>query len=194
MKMLPIQFLLPILLGIFLAKAAAQSPSIFPERKGEFVHIAAPGAHFLSGKAMEKLRNGASVTYLMTLAAFSGDSRKPLAATKETFVVSFDLWEERFSIIQSRAGGRSVTRLTAPSAELWCFENLSIPLQAIPEQRTFMLRFECSVVVEKESADGRDHTPLTLTGLIDVFSRKTGDAPFHLQAEGGPFRLVDLKK
>jgi hypothetical protein len=188
------QFLLIALLGIFFVEAIAQAPLIVPERKGDFIHIVAPGLHFLSGKPMEKLRNGSSITYLMTLAAYTGTTRKPVAAMKETFVVSYDLWEERYSVVQSGSGGHSASRLTSASAESWCFENIRIPLRAIPNQRPFMLRFECSVEEDKENADGMDHSPLTLTGLIEVFGRKKSEAPFHIEAVGGPFRTADLKK
>ncbi len=186
------QFLLIALLGILFAEAVAQSPLIKPERKGDSIHIIAPGVHFLTGQALQKLQNGSSVTYAMTLAAFAENARKPVTITREIFTVSYDLWEEKYSVMQNRSG-QSISRLSIPAAESWCLENIAIPVRAIPERLSLVLKFDCSEQGSSESAEAQEHSSLTLAGLIDVFGRKKVDAPFHMEAASGLFRIADFR-
>ena len=181
------------MIGLFSAGSGAQHQSLIPGRNGDYIHVTATQLHFLGGKAEERLRNGARIIFVMTMAAFWENSRKSAILIRETFVVSYDLWEEKYSVVQRKPGGRSASRIAAATAEAWCLENIAIPVRSIPERRAFMLRFECSIAEEEAPKNEKNNSTLTLAGLIDVFSRKKREEPFHWEAVAGPFRLEDLK-
>jgi hypothetical protein len=187
------QILLCVLIGLFSAGSGAQQQSLIPGRNGDYIRVTATQLHFLVGKAEERLRNGAAVNFVMTMAAFLENSRKPTVLIRETFVVSYDLWEEKYSVVQRKPGGRSASRIAAAAAEAWCLENIAIPVRAIPERRAFMLRFECSMAEEEAPRNEKNNSTLTLAGLIDVFSRRKREEPFRWEAVVGPFRLEELK-
>jgi hypothetical protein len=187
------QILMLVLIGLFCAGSGAQQPSLVPERNGDSIRVTATQLHFLVGKAEEKLRNGAAVTFVMTMAALLENSKKPAVLVRETFVISYDLWEEKYSVVQRKPGGRSASRIAAATAEAWCLGNIAIPVRSIPERRAFMLRFECSIAEEEAPRNEKDNSTLTLAGLIDVFSRKKREEPLHWEAVAGPFRLEELK-
>ena len=84
---------------------------------------------------------------------------------------SFDLWEEKYSVVQSGAKERSASRLTAAMAEAWCLENMPIPVSGVPGDQPFIVKFECSLE-QNEEKNGENHSSLTLARLIDIFGRK----------------------
>ncbi len=73
---------------------------------GAQLHVTAPQLHFLTGKALDRIRNGNAVAFDFQLSAASGGS--VLKRSLERFVISYDLWEERFA----------VTRLARDKAEM----------------------------------------------------------------------------
>jgi hypothetical protein len=163
------------------------------ERHGEELHITAPQLRFIQGRALERLHNGSTVAFVITLTAAAEHAGKPAFVLRERFVVSFDLWEEKYSVVQSRPDGRSASRLTSATAEAWCLESMPVPVRAVPERQQFVIKFEC-YVDESESENGNgENSTLTLSGLIDIFGRKSSEAPLRWEASTGPLRLGDIK-
>ena len=117
------------------------------------------------------------------------------AATRRLFVLSYDLWEERFAVTTVGARRRHLpSHLAAAAAEAWCVEQLTVPLSALGtlgRASPFWIRLEYRVL------DG-DGAPATDAGfglyaarLIDVLSRrrKAESSPSSQPIEAGPFRL-----
>ncbi len=183
--------LLTCFAGLACLQMLAQSASLTVERRGNQLHVAAPQLHFLLGKPLERLNNGASVTYTLELTLMAGG-----AATirrQERFIMSYDLWEEKFSVVQAGSQGRSASHLTAAAAETWCLDSMQLPLPALSPEKSFAVKLECSYL-DSESAGSEGGSGLTLAGLIDVFSRKKREEPLRWEALSGPLRLMDMKQ
>jgi hypothetical protein len=187
------RILLLALAGILGTQASAQSPSLLVERHDGYLRVSAPQLHFLTGRALDRLHDGSTVTYAITLTAVAERSKKPAFLLQERFAVSFDLWEEKYSVVQIRQDGRAASRLTAAMAEAWCLENMPIPVPAVPDRQPFVIRLECSIDASEAENGSISGSGLTLAGLIDVFSRKRNEEPLRWQATSGPLRLSDLK-
>jgi len=117
--------LLPVCLSVILAVATGVSSepgSLAVERHGDLLRLSAPGLHFLTGAPLEQLRNGASVTFVFSVTVVTDGSVSARFRASEPFVVSYDLWEERFSVTRSRAPARAASRLPAGEAEAWCLD------------------------------------------------------------------------
>jgi len=170
----------------------AQSVLLTLERDGDRLRLSAPSFHFLTGKPLERLHDGGSVTYVLsvTLEAEGGEPGRVRLTRKVVF--SYDLWEEKFSVVQADAPGRSASRLTADAAEAWCLDLLALPVGATPAAKTFVVKLECSLT-DEDAHPGEAPSGATLTALIDVFSRKARTAPPRWEAVSGPLRLADLK-
>ena len=107
-------------------------------------------------------------------------------------VFSYDLWEERFSVARADEPKTSASHLTAAAAEAWCVDLLSLPASAAPADKTFVVKLECSL--REEDAQPADApATATLTGLIDLLSRKARATPPRWEAVSRPLRLADLK-
>jgi hypothetical protein len=162
---------------------------------GDRLRITSGKLHFLTGRPLERLHNGAAVTYVLRLTLRGERAGRMLSRIAERFTFSYDLWEEKFSVTWMALPARSVSNLSASAAESWCLENLSLPISEAPDDRPFWLS------VEYESEDPRDSgetegSPLTLGSLIDIFSRRsrTDQEVKGSSEELGPLRLQDLMR
>jgi hypothetical protein len=158
------------------------------------LHIAAPRVHFLTGEALNRLHDGATVIYAIQLTARGDGIGKVLARTTERFAVSYDLWEEKFAVSKLGSPARSVSHLSAAAAEEWCLENTAIPVGALPPKDPLWLRLEYRAENPAPASQRQDSSGFTLSGLVDIFSRRPRSEQVHGSEEIGPLRLESLRK
>ena len=182
-------------LGLPLLRARADEP-LLVSFDGDNIHVAAPSLHFLTGKPLDRLKDAATVVYLSKL-TLSGDNfatafRPPVP---ERLIVSYDLWEEKFSVTIRGASTRTTPRLlNASQAEAWCFENLAVSALGLASNRPFWLRLELRTADQREIPRLVGDSGISFTGLIELFGRKAGADDFHEERSAGPFRLIDLPR
>lgn len=187
--------LLLSLAGMTCAVLFGQSQRLLVEREGGFLRVSAPQLRVLEGKPLEQLRNGAAVTYVFELTIASDQGGAALVQTSGRFIFSFDLWEEKFRVVQAGTPGRSASQLTAADAQAWCLESLRPKLPALGPEEAFVIRLECRAYAdESESGSNNNGSALTLAGLVDVFSRKNRNPPPQWFSVAGPLRLADIKE
>jgi hypothetical protein len=175
-------------------QAVAQPSRLAVELHGDQLSVSAPQLHFLAGRAMEKLQNGMTLTCKMTLAVTPRHSVKPVFLVQEKLLVSLDLWEEKYSVAESRPGGRSASRLSSEMVEEWFLEKVRIPVHSIPDGESFVIRYECRIAGNEAEENEEQGTTMTLATLIDLFGHKKHEEPIRWEASSGPMRLNDLKK
>jgi hypothetical protein len=162
---------------------------------GDNLHVSAPSLHFLTGKPLERLKDAATVVFLSQLTLFSENREVVFRRVPERFVVSYDLWEEKFSVTQLGSTPRSTPHvLSASAAEAWCLEGLAISALGMAPNRPFWLRFELRTAEQKDLAGGAGEPGLNLRSLIELFSRKPGPDDPNWTREAGPLRLEDLRR
>jgi hypothetical protein len=162
---------------------------------GDNLHVSAPSLHFLTGKPLERLKDAATVVFLSQLTLLGDNRDVVIRRVPERFVVSYDLWEEKFSVTQLGSMPRSTPHvLSAPAAEAWCLEGLAISALGVAPDRPFWLRFELRTADQKDLAAGAGEPGLNLRSLIELFSRKPGPGDPNWTREAGPLRLEDLRR
>jgi hypothetical protein len=161
---------------------------------GDNLHVAAPRLHFLTGKPLERLRDGATVVFLSQLTVFADSRTNLFRRTAERLVMSYDLWEERFAVTRLGTVARSKSHLTAEAAESWCLESLLIASSGMAPDRLFWLRFEMRAPDAKELSTVVRGDGISITGLIEMFSRNPGPEEPHWALEAGPLRLSELAR
>jgi hypothetical protein len=181
-------------LAIPLSRALASPSPLQVTWDGDDLHVAAPGLHFLTGKPLERLQNGDSVLFVTQLSLTTDNFASVLRRAPQRFVFSFDLWEEKFSVIKMEPGPRRVAGLGAAAAESWCLENVAISAMGLAPDRQFWLRFELRAAEPKDEAAVLGEPGVNLTRLIELFSRRPRSAQPHWTAEAGPLRLADLTR
>jgi hypothetical protein len=171
---------------------AAQSP--MARIDGQQLHIADARIHFLTGEALQRLHDGATVNYEFQLAARPDRIGKLLGRVVARFAVSYDLWEEKFAITRLGASPKAVSHLSAAAAEAWCIENTLMPVGVLPPNEPFWLRLDYRAEEPGSATDQTDNSNFSLSSLVDIFSRRVRGEQVHGMEELGPLRLNDLKK
>ena len=95
--------------------AAAQSTTVRID--GQQLHLLATRIHFLTGEALLRLRDGATVNYELQLTARPDRAGKLLGRAVEHFSVSYDLWEEKFAVTKLGGLPKAVSHLSAAAAD-----------------------------------------------------------------------------
>src|SRR5256885_1844827 len=90
------------------------------------LQFAAPRMHFLVGKPLELLHNAGQVNFDFQITLWSGNRTHVHQRIADRFLVSYDLWEERFKVAKTQAPRRTAEHLTAPAAEAWCLDQMTI--------------------------------------------------------------------
>lgn len=180
------------------ALAVVLAPQLQVHVDGDFLHISAPHLNFLNGKALERLKDGASVAFIGQLSvstapnAVVGD-----ASSLARFALSYDIWEERFSV--SRFGDRpgqhrTISHLSASAAEAWCLDNLMLERSFVPADRPFYVQLDLRADDPRDQLGVLGDTGINITRLIEVFSRPVKSNQQRWLLHAGPFRLADLRK
>jgi hypothetical protein len=117
------------------------------------------------------------------------------------FAVSYDIWEERFSVTQ--IGDRSdqkrtVSHLSAASAEAWCFDKITINRTELPGDRPFYVQLDMRVDDARDPAGGIGDTGISIasgiTRAVEVLSQPPHDKQTRWLLKSGPVNLADLLK
>lgn len=191
-------WLLASLSAPFAAALGAQQLE-FRLEAGNLIRISAPGFQFLSGKPLERLKNGSSVSFLGQL-AISTDANRTIEQRAITrFALSYDIWEERFSAVRySLSKTEEASRKSSPLSEAaiqnWCLDSLSVDASRIPLDQQVWVRLELRVEDTKDTVGLIGEPGISISRLIDLFSRPARPSQDHWQLDAGPFRLIDLKR
>ena len=160
---------------------------------GDNLHVAAPGLHFLTGKPLARLKDGATVVYLSALTLFSDPYLTVLRRTADRFVISYDIWsDDKFAIVVP--GSRSAKNLSTAAAEQWCLENMAINAAGLPPDRPFWLQLDMRTADQRELSSLVSDGKLSFANLILFLSKKPGADDPQWKRQAGPLRLADLTR
>jgi hypothetical protein len=180
-------------LGIGVSFRASAIASMILRLDGDLLYVAAPDFHFLTGKTLDRLKDGGSVTFLAQLSLSLDDNRTILKPVRQRFIFSYDIWQEKFSVV--RLGSSTPRRgLSAAAAEAWCLESLAITTANVPPDQKVWLRLDLRVADLKDQADMVGDPPISLLRLIETFAHPARTLQPHWTLDQPPFRLGDLKR
>src|SRR5258708_32934191 len=103
--------------------ALALSPQrLIPRLNGDRLQLTPIDLHFLTGKALSRLHEGAAVPFAFRMSLSTNQwGTPPLESSLARFIISYDLWAEKFKVVQQFGGTRkAVANLTPGAAEAWC--------------------------------------------------------------------------
>lgn len=168
-----------------------------PQLDGDFLHVSAPNFSFLNGKPLQRLKDGAAVAFIAQLTVSTSPNYVIADAHSEArFAISYDIWEERFSItkITDHPDQRlTVSHLQGPAAEAWCMNNLAIHRSELPADRPFYIQLDLRVEDPRDTAGVIGEGGISLVaGMVQLFSRPARDQQAHWLLNSGQVRLEDL--
>jgi hypothetical protein len=166
---------------------------------GNLLRVSAPGFQFLSGKRLERLKYGSSVTFLGQLSISTDNYRTVQARELTRFALSYDIWEERFSAIRIplspiEQASRKSSPLSEAAVQNWCLDGLTIDVSRIPLDQPIWVRLELRAEDQRDTGGLIGEPGISISRLIELFSRPPRPSQDRWQLDAGPFRLMDLKR
>jgi hypothetical protein len=161
---------------------------------GDDLRIAAPQLRFLSGKPLEKLKDGASVVFLAQLSLSTEVNAPAIKRAVDRFVVSYDVWEEKFAVTRTGMERETISHLSSSAAESWCLDHLAIGIGSVAPDKPFWLRLELRAEDARDQAAVVGESGINLTRLIEIFSNPAHAQQMRWELTAGPARLMDLKR
>lgn len=193
---IPVAICLASVLLIHAAIATPDSLGVFLD--GDYLRVSMPHLDFLKGTPLERLKDGASVAFVgQVTITTSPNALSPVARSVARFALSYDIWEERFSVTkigQSPESRRTVSHLSAQATELWCLDNLVIDRGLLPADKQFYVQLDLRAEDPKDQLGIIGDSGVNLTRLIEYLGRPPRSPQERWLFNSGPFRLEDLKK
>ena len=168
---------------------AAQSLTV--RAAGDMLQLRGSGLRLIESAVAAHLKDGRSVRVDFEMTILDKAQGAAVTQNRQSFVLSFDLWEQRYAVTRTGAAPRSISHLTARDAEAWCVENLSIPLTALgrfSRDLPFWVRVEFRVQ-DQPPPPADTQSPFALRTLIEVFSRRGAEEALDRSFVAGPFRV-----
>jgi hypothetical protein len=182
-----------LLAAIALSVSALAAQPLNVRRDTGQLRVSAPRILFLEGKPLDKLRYGTTVVFAINLSVMDDSRRVVLARSAGRFAISFDLWEERFSVTRlDPTRGKPSSHLSAAEAETACLDSLRLPTSVVSQDLPFWIRLEVRPEEAAESAPLGEDLGATLARLVEIFSRTSKAGDTRTRTDAGPFRLRDL--
>jgi hypothetical protein len=170
------------------------APALRVRLDGDDLRVSAPQFHFLTGKPLEKLKDGATVIFLAQLSISSEVNALAIKRAVDRFIVSYDVWEEKFKVTRTGGERGTASNLTSTAAEDWCLDHLAIGIDGVAPDKPFWVRLELRVEDARDQSAVVGDSGINLARLIEVFSNPARAQQFPWEAVAGPVRLMDLKR
>jgi hypothetical protein len=169
--------------------SAAQAIAV--SRVAGAVRVRAPGVTFIKGEPLDILEDGRPLRIDLELTVLPRAGADGVARDRQTVVLSYDLWEERFAATRVGAPARSAEYLTSAGAEAWCLEQLAVPVSAMGAlaSQPFWIRLDYRILDGERAGQDDGRGGYTLQSLIDALSRRRKASEWTHSVEAGPFRL-----
>jgi hypothetical protein len=169
---------------------SAQSFSV--KLDGDQLRVSAVRPAFFSNEVVKRLHNGIAVTFVLKIGTTPNLASKPAMQSVYRFVISYDIFEEKYAVSRIEPNPRSITHLSETAAQLWCLDSIGLSTVRIAADQPFWVQLDYQTEEAKPTAT--DSGGSIIGGLIDVFSRKNQHQDSRGTMAAGPFNLSELRK
>ena len=179
--------------GIAILAAAVPAEQLTLDLRGDTIFASARKLDLIQPRLLAQLKRGGTVAFDFHLALSVGERAAVSRRAFERFVVSYDLWEERFAVTTLRKPQTRVMGLAGGGVANWCLQNISLPLPRTASGDKLWMRLEVRAAENRREVDLSPEDGLSLATLVEALSRgaKSGDAQWSL--DSGPVSLATLR-
>lgn len=150
--------------------------------------------HFLEGQTLRRLQDGAGLVFTMQLSISNDQFRTINRRQVERFVLSFDLWEEKFAAVRLGLVKYQQSHLTRDAAERFLFDHTGISMYGLPAGESHWIRAELRADEPRDSAGFLLDPSVTLSRLVEWFGRAQRGEAMRWSIDRGPFRLHEVER
>jgi len=149
-----------------------QADSLRLRLSGDQLFVSAARIELLKPPAvLERLKNGSTVAFDFHLSLWVGSRTSVRRRAFERFVVSYDLWEEKFAVTNLRKPRASAAGLTEREVETWCLDRISLPAVRLSRDEKVWARLEIRAVDPRQDDALFRSEGVSVTDLVELISR-----------------------
>jgi len=174
--------------GVPAAAVAVGAETLQLRVSADKLFVTAPTLALIQGPLLQHLKNGNTASFDFNLSLWAGSKNSTRRPAFERFVVSYDLWEEKFSVAGLRKPQVSASRLTAQGVPAWCLEHISVPVTGIASNAPVWAKLEVNLV-EKQNKSDSEENAINLASLVEIFSNTNRGSQRRWVFETGPTKL-----
>jgi hypothetical protein len=179
--------------GIAILAAAVPAEQLTLDLRGDVLFASARKLDLIQPRLLAQLKRGSSVAFDFQMSLWVGNRDTVNRRAFERFVVSYDLWEERFAVTTLRKPQARVTGLAAANVGTWCLQNLGLPTPRISAADKLWVRLDVRAAENRQEVELAADDGLSLSNLIEVFSRGTKAGESRWSLESGPVAVATLR-
>lgn len=179
--------------GIAILAAAVPAEQLQLDLRGDTLFASARKLDLIQPRLLAQLKRGSTIAFDFQMSLWVGNRETVSRRSFERFVVSYDLWEERFAVMTIRKPQARATGLSAANVGSWCLQNLGLSTPRLGGGDRVWVRLDVRAAENRQDVELAADDGLSLTNLIEVFSRgsKAGEARWTL--ESGPVSVATLR-
>ncbi len=166
--------------------------------QGGRLDFSAPRLHYITGRPLARLRNAEPVAFDFQVKLSTANKTNVIKQNTARFVISYDLWEERFAVTKTTPARKTASHLTATEAEVWCVQEMSLDLNGVAVNQPLYASMDIRAVDEVEtrlfSRENITDAGISLTSLLERFSKPSKSTQPHWNLETGPVTLEQLRR
>jgi hypothetical protein len=177
-----------------LVALTVSSDDLFTRRSLNDLHVVAPRLHFLTGKTLQRLHDGATAPFDFQLTISKGTKNNVIARAVERFVVSYDVWQEKFAVVRMSDFRKLGMNASSNAAELLCVDNIFVPAFKLPAGEDLWARLEIRTVDQKNQSSPVSDAGISIISLVELFSRPPRPEQDRWTLETAAFHIDNLKQ
>jgi len=179
--------------GLALA-AYAITEKLSVELHGDQLFVSAPKVDLIRGPVLTRLKDGGTVAFDFHLALWAGSRSSVRRRSFERFVVSYDLWEEKYAVTNLRKPAASASGLTDNAIGKWCLEHISIASPNVGASEPVWVGLEIRTADTRQDTELFSAGGISLIGLVDLLSRPARPGEMRWSLETGPLMLHEVRR
>ena len=179
--------------GLALLVAAVPAEQLMLDLRGDALFASARQLDLIQPRFLKQLKNGGTVAFDFHLALWVDTRNSVSRRSFERFVVSYDLWEERFAVASLRKPTVRATGLSSGAISNWCLQQVAVPTPRLDHAGTVWVRLDVRAAENRREIEPADDEALSLASLVELLSRpgRAGEARWTL--ESGAVTLAALR-
>lgn len=179
--------------GLALLAAAVPAEQLMLDLRGDALFASARQLDLIQPRLLHQLKNGGTVAFDFHLALWVDTRNTVSRRSFERFVVSYDLWEEKFAVASLRKPQVRITGLASGAISNWCLQQVAVPTPRLEAANKVWVRLDVRAAEGRRELEMAGDEGLSLHNLVELLSRpgRAGEARWTL--ESGAVTLATLR-
>ncbi len=173
---------------------ALYADSLAAKWRGDQLFVSAAGLDLVREPLFGRLMNGGTVAYDFHVALWVGNKNTVRRRAFERFVVSYDLWEEKFAVTGLRNPRIAARNLKAREVGAWCLEHVALHAADLKPADNLWVKLEVRAADPRRDSRLLEPDGVNIANLIGLLSGPARAGEQRWTAESSQLLAAELRQ